>query len=93
MVRSKPVRPLTEEEKAYIALRREIQRQDQEEAERMASVQLWRDCQAESWCADAARALAEVNGVRAAREAKDQSRWRSRALAAELGFDPDGLGL
>lgn len=31
------MRPLTEEEKAYIALRREIQRQDQEEADQCSS--------------------------------------------------------
>ncbi|EAU74288.1 hypothetical protein [Synechococcus sp. RS9916] len=56
-------------------------------------MQLWRDCQAENWCADAARALAEVNGVRTAREAQDQSRWQGRVAKAVadtiIELDPD----
>lgn len=87
------MKPLSENEKAYIALRREIQRRDQEEADRMNSTQLWRDCEAEDWVTDAQRAQEEVQAIRKARKDCEQSRWRSRALAAELGFDPDGLGL
>lgn len=85
---------MTPEQRAYIETRKEIRRQDQIEAERMASTQLWESCSTEDWCGDAARALAEVNGVRAAREAQEQSRWRSRVAHAVadtlIELDPDG---
>jgi len=81
------VRPLNDRERGYVEFRKAIIAADQEQAERMASTQLWETCKTEDWCGDAARALAEVNGVRAARQAEDRSKWRSRALAAELDVD------
>ena len=88
------MRPLTDNERAYVEFRKAMIAADQEEAERMASTQLWETCKTEDWCGDAARALAEVNGVRAAREAQDQSRWQSRVAHAVaetyVELDPDG---
>ena len=81
------MKPLNDLERGYVEFQKEICRQDQIEAERMASTQLWESCKTEDWCGDAARALAEVNGVRAAREAREQSRWRIQLLAAELDVD------
>lgn len=81
------MRPLTEQEQAYIRIRREIQQADQEEAERMASVQLWRDSEAEDWVGDAQRAMEEVNAVRAARAARSAQDLRIRMLQAELDLD------
>lgn len=76
------MRQLTDAQKRYIAVRKEIQRQDQLEADRMASTQLWRDCKAEDWCDDAARARKESEELRAAKERERSYQWRERVAQA-----------
>ncbi|WP_114991973.1 hypothetical protein [Synechococcus sp. UW179A] len=91
-----PPRPLTQRQKdhdAFEAFKDEVWRQNWIEGERLESQQLWAeyvaDGGAEALVRDAEVAREESNAVRAARH----DRWKSRALAVELDFDPDRLGL
>lgn len=87
------MRQLTDNERAYVEFRKAIIAADQEEKALQASQQLWKEYGEGSWVHDAQVAAEEARAVREAREADRSRRWRSRALAAELGFDPDRLGL
>ena len=72
----------TTDERAYIKLRKEIQRQDALEAERMASMQLWKDVDAQEWCKEAAKAQKRSEEHRRAVELEDRRRWQSRCAEA-----------
>ena len=72
----------TDDQRSYIALRKEIQRQDVIEAERMASQQLWKDCSTEEWCKDAARAQKRAEELRRASELEQRRQWQRRQAEA-----------
>lgn len=86
-------RPLTDNERAYVEFRKAMIAADQEEAARMASRQLWKEYGEGSWVYDAQVAAEEAKAIREAREAQDQSRWRSRVAHAVadtfIELDPD----
>ena len=76
------MRAFNADERAYIELRKEIQRQDAEEASRMASRQLWKDVSTEDWCKDAAMAQKRCEDHRRAAELEGRRRWQRRCAEA-----------
>ena len=85
------MRPLTEHERAYVELRKEIQRQDAVEAERMASKQLWKDFSTSEWCKDAAQAQKHAEDRRRSTELENRPQWldRQAQAVAETFIDLD----
>ena len=84
---------MTDKQQEWLEFRDQVWEADWQAKAWLESNELWAQYVAEggseSLLRDAEVAREEANAVRAARH----DRWKSRALAVELDFDPDRLGL